>query len=112
MLRPDTLCALLSLPLLAWAQLSGRVGPTTTRAQKAATKVCNIMDFGAVAWLPESFAAYTLAGDSFKTVCDIDAVGLMGNTNVPTMSEIAWILQMTADPALGASACAYSRSQK
>ncbi|KAH8887526.1 pectin lyase-like protein [Thozetella sp. PMI_491] len=31
------------------AQLSGSVGPTTTTAQKAATKVCNIMDYGGVA---------------------------------------------------------------
>ncbi|ROW17087.1 hypothetical protein VPNG_01022 [Cytospora leucostoma] len=31
------------------AQLSGTVGPTTTRAQKAATKVCNILDYGGTA---------------------------------------------------------------
>lgn len=31
------------------AQLSGTVGPTTTRAKKAATKVCNILDYGGTA---------------------------------------------------------------
>ncbi|EFX03038.1 rhamnogalacturonase a [Grosmannia clavigera kw1407] len=31
------------------AQLSGTVGPTTSRAAKAATKVCNIMSYGGVA---------------------------------------------------------------
>ncbi|KAF4624337.1 hypothetical protein G7Y89_g13834 [Cudoniella acicularis] len=33
----------------ATAQLSGTVGPTTTTAEKAATKVCNILDYGGVA---------------------------------------------------------------
>ncbi|KAK3937868.1 pectin lyase fold/virulence factor [Diplogelasinospora grovesii] len=31
------------------AQLSGTVGPTTTRAAKAATKICNILSYGGVA---------------------------------------------------------------
>jgi rhamnogalacturonan hydrolase len=30
----------------AAAQLSGRVGPTTTREQKAAKKICNILQYG------------------------------------------------------------------
>jgi len=34
---------------LARAQLSGRVGPTTTRDAKAAKKVCNILQYGGVA---------------------------------------------------------------
>ncbi|KAH6680504.1 pectin lyase fold/virulence factor [Halenospora varia] len=33
----------------ATAQLSGTVGPTTTTAHKAATKVCNILNYGGVA---------------------------------------------------------------
>lgn len=37
---------LLSLAPFVAAQLSGSVGPTTTRADKAATKVCNILDYG------------------------------------------------------------------
>ncbi|KUJ19449.1 glycoside hydrolase family 28 protein [Mollisia scopiformis] len=41
--------AALALPFLANAQLSGTVGPLTTRAEKAATKVCNILDYGGVA---------------------------------------------------------------
>ncbi|EPE07018.1 glycoside hydrolase family 28 protein [Ophiostoma piceae UAMH 11346] len=36
------------LPLVA-AQLSGSVGPTTSRAAKAAVKVCNILNYGGVA---------------------------------------------------------------
>lgn len=39
---------LLVAPLVA-AQLSGRVGPLTTREEKAAKKICNIVDYGAVA---------------------------------------------------------------
>jgi len=34
---------------LVTAQLSGDVGPSTTTASKAATKVCNILDYGGVA---------------------------------------------------------------
>lgn len=34
---------------LVTAQLSGTVGPLTTRAEKAATKVCNVLDYGGVA---------------------------------------------------------------
>lgn len=35
--------------LQAAAQLSGSVGPLTSRAAKAAVKTCNIMDYGGVA---------------------------------------------------------------
>lgn len=38
----------LSVPWAA-AQLSGTVGPTTSTASKAATKICNIMSYGGVA---------------------------------------------------------------
>lgn len=31
------------------AQLSGTVGPSTTTAHKAATKVCSVLDYGGVA---------------------------------------------------------------
>jgi rhamnogalacturonan hydrolase len=37
------------LPSLISAQLSGTVGPLTSRAAKAATKTCNILDYGGVA---------------------------------------------------------------
>ena len=37
------------LPSLVVAQLSGTVGPLTSRASKAATKTCNILDYGGVA---------------------------------------------------------------
>jgi rhamnogalacturonan hydrolase len=45
----SALFAALVLPFLINAQLSGTVGPLTTRAEKAATKVCNILDYGGVA---------------------------------------------------------------
>ncbi|QSZ30244.1 hypothetical protein DSL72_004766 [Monilinia vaccinii-corymbosi] len=41
--------SLLALPALVSAQLSGRVGPTTSTASKAAKKLCNILDYGGVA---------------------------------------------------------------
>lgn len=34
---------------LANAQLLGRVGPTTSREEKRAVKVCNVLDYGGVA---------------------------------------------------------------
>jgi rhamnogalacturonan hydrolase len=37
------------LPSLVVAQLSGTVGPLTSTATKAATKVCNILSYGGVA---------------------------------------------------------------
>jgi hypothetical protein len=39
----------LLLPALVTAQLSGHVGPTTTREAKRSKKVCNILDYGGVA---------------------------------------------------------------
>src|SRR5262245_14143125 len=41
--------SLLFLPSLAAGQLSGRVGPTTSRDAKAAKKVCDITKYGGVA---------------------------------------------------------------
>lgn len=38
-----------ALPALVVAELSGTVGPTTSHATKAAKKVCDITDYGAVA---------------------------------------------------------------
>lgn len=37
------------VPTLVVGQLSGTVGPLTSRAAKAATKTCNVLDYGAVA---------------------------------------------------------------
>lgn len=37
------------LPVLVTAQLSGSVGPLTSRAAKRATKVCNVLNYGGVA---------------------------------------------------------------
>jgi rhamnogalacturonan hydrolase len=44
---PTVLLAALALPLIS-AQLSGSVGPTTTRASKR-TKICNVLDYGGTA---------------------------------------------------------------
>ncbi|KAF1981733.1 glycoside hydrolase family 28 protein [Aulographum hederae CBS 113979] len=41
------LAALLVLPTLAFGQLSGRVGPTTSTASKRAKKICDVTRFGA-----------------------------------------------------------------
>lgn len=46
---PAFLSVLAAVQPLVSAQLSGTVGPTTTTAEKAATKVCNILDYGGVA---------------------------------------------------------------
>lgn len=37
------------LPVIVSAQLSGTVGPTTTRAEKKAAQVCNVLDYGGIA---------------------------------------------------------------
>lgn len=52
---------------LAAAQLSGRVGPTTTREAKTAKKVCDIMAYGGVAEATaDNSAAITKAWDDCK----------------------------------------------
>lgn len=38
-----------SMPFIVQAQLTGRVGPTTSATDKAAVKTCNVLDYGAVA---------------------------------------------------------------
>ncbi|KAI5917660.1 rhamnogalacturonase a precursor [Camillea tinctor] len=54
--------------LLAQAQLSGSVGPTTSSAAKAAVKVCNIMDYGGEASATaDNGAAITAAWNACKS---------------------------------------------
>jgi len=48
-MRSLFLSVALLLPALVASQLSGTVGPLTSRAAKAAVKVCNILDYGGVA---------------------------------------------------------------
>jgi hypothetical protein len=48
-MRSLSLSTALLLPALVASQLSGTVGPLTSRAAKAAVKVCNILDYGGVA---------------------------------------------------------------
>lgn len=55
-------------PLLANAQLSGSVGPTTTYATKAASKICSVLDYGGVADNSTDIGpAITSAWDACKT---------------------------------------------
>nr|GAT53395.1 predicted protein [Mycena chlorophos] len=58
-----------------------------------------LMDFGTIAWLPESFAAFTLSNEKYKPVCD--SLCLADNPNTQTMCWISWFLHMTGDPTLG-----------
>ena len=52
----------------AQAQLSGSVGPTTSRSAKAAKKVCNIMSYGGVASATtDNSAAFTAAWNACKS---------------------------------------------
>ncbi|SPQ24359.1 cdeb85d4-6c24-486b-9e91-ce472c9b660c [Thermothielavioides terrestris] len=68
--RPSLSLAAAALFLLEpWvqAQLSGSVGPTTSRAAKAAKKVCNIMNYGGVASATtDNSAAITAAWNACK----------------------------------------------
>ncbi|KAF2999976.1 hypothetical protein E8E14_006510 [Neopestalotiopsis sp. 37M] len=62
------LLATASFVLPATAQLSGTVGPTTSTAAKAATKICNILDYGGVASATtDNGAAIQAAWDACKT---------------------------------------------
>lgn len=62
------LLAAASFIIPAAAQLSGTVGPTTSTAAKAATKVCNILDYGGVASATtDNGAAIQSAWDACKT---------------------------------------------
>ncbi|KAH8881749.1 glycoside hydrolase family 28 protein [Thozetella sp. PMI_491] len=62
------LVLILSAVALATAQLTGRVGPSTTRAAKAAKKVCSILSYGGVAsGTTDNSAAVLKAWDACKT---------------------------------------------
>jgi len=62
------LVVLLGVAALATAQLSGRVGPTTSRDAKAAKKVCNILEYGGVASATtDNSVAITKAWDACRT---------------------------------------------
>ncbi|KAJ5175594.1 Rhamnogalacturonase A [Penicillium canariense] len=49
MVFTTALLAISLAPLLAAAQLSGTVGPTTSYSTKASHKICNVLDYGGVA---------------------------------------------------------------
>ncbi|KAH6653795.1 pectin lyase fold/virulence factor [Truncatella angustata] len=62
------LLAAASFILPATAQLSGSVGPTTSTSAKAATKICNILDYGGKASATsDNGAAIQAAWDACKT---------------------------------------------
>ncbi len=61
-----------------------------------------LMDFGEIAMLPESFAAYTL---SYNLAVIARSLGLSRSPNVASMAVISSCLWMVSDGKLGASAC-------
>jgi ABC1 atypical kinase-like domain len=63
-----------------------------------------LLDFGAIAFLPESFARFAFSSKEFDPI--IKSLGLSGS-NMAAMCEIAGVLGMTSDPKLGASAYAW-----
>jgi len=71
-------CLAALFPSLVVAQLSGSVGPATTRAAKRATKVCNVLNYGGVASktsdvgpaIASAFAACK-SGGTGQQYCDI-----------------------------------------
>lgn len=58
-----------------------------------------LLDFGEIAFLPESFVRFTLSNEKFAPI--IESLGLSGKSNMAMMVEIAHFLVMVADPMLG-----------
>lgn len=94
----STLLALTALvPTLVVGQLSGTVGPLTTRAKKAATKTCNVLDYGGVAdgttdvgpAISSAFAACKTGG-----VVEIPSGDYALETWVTLSGGSAWALQL------------------
>ncbi len=63
-----------------------------------------LMDFGEIAMLPESFAAYTLSSNDNLAVI-ARSLGLSRSPNVASMAVISSCLWMVSDPKLGVSTC-------
>lgn len=84
------------LPSLVVAQLSGTVGPTTTRAAKQAT-ICNVLDYGGVASktsdvgpaIASAFAACKSGGTVYIPAGDYGM-----STWVTLSGGTAWALQL------------------
>jgi rhamnogalacturonan hydrolase len=55
------------------AQLSGSVGPTTSTASKAAKKICNVLNYGAVADQSTDLGPALLAA---WTACNSGGIGM------------------------------------
>ena len=64
-----------------------------------------LLDFGEIAFLPESFARFTLSSGGFATI--IESLGLSGKSNMAVMRNISYFLGMVSNPKLGASAYAW-----
>jgi rhamnogalacturonan hydrolase len=85
------------LPSLVTAQLSGTVGPTTPRATKRATKVCNVLNYGGVASktsdvgpaIASAFAACKSGGTVYVPPGDYGM-----STWVTLSGGTAWALQL------------------
>jgi hypothetical protein len=63
-----------------------------------------LMNFSTVGLLPESFVAFTLSSHE-KFVPIAASLGLLGNSNIASMAEIALCLGMVSDPKFGTSTC-------
>jgi rhamnogalacturonan hydrolase len=104
--------AALLLPSIVTEQLSGSVGPTTTRTAKR-TKVCNVLSYGGVASLTSdigpplasAFAACASGGtgkskccEQIETSCNTHSVCPPGNYGMSTWVTLSggttWALQL------------------
>lgn len=62
-----------------------------------------LVDFGAIAMLPESFAAYTLSSNNLTAIASFG--GLSKSPNVASMAAISSCLWTVSDAKLSASTC-------
>lgn len=63
-----------------------------------------LMDFGEIAMLPESFAAFTLSNHHAALATSL---GLSSSSNAASMTRISSFLWMVYDPTLGAPTCTW-----
>jgi hypothetical protein len=68
-----------------------------------------IMDFGQIAPLPQSFAAFTIFSNP-RLAPFAESLGLANNANVASMIKISGILWMMSDERLGTSTCSHGIS--
>lgn len=74
-----TILLLIGLIVTINAQLTGRVGPTTTREAKRAVKVCNVLDYNGVA---------SKAADIGPAIVSAFAACKNGGTRMSTLAPV------------------------